>query len=303
MKTTHDYYGDHFSYISQARAKRPQEFGSHEEVAVHPDPCMFCPGHEEQTPPEIGRIDDGQGGWKIRWFPNKFPAVAKDQEAYGSHEVIVESAKRDMQLWDLSPEDMAQLFGVYQGRIAASKEDPRLTSAVVFKNHGKEGGASLVHSHTQLIASALPFSRLERRRAYQERSGQCPSCMLLQDHKEAEAIAQDDNFLVICPRAPRFAMEAWIVAKDHQAEFLTLDDARRLSLATHLAQLLRSLRSLQAPYCFYIPYLLRDSQPHFQLELLPRLHKWAGFELATGDYIIGITPEDAAEFYREPAAP
>src|SRR5213078_1418890 len=42
-------------------------------------PCPFCPGAESETPPEIAR--DGQP-WRVRVFPNKFPATAH-------HEVIV----------------------------------------------------------------------------------------------------------------------------------------------------------------------------------------------------------------------
>ena len=36
--------------------------------------CFFCHGNEHLTPPEIGRIPE-EDKWKIRWFPNKFPAV------------------------------------------------------------------------------------------------------------------------------------------------------------------------------------------------------------------------------------
>src|SRR5205814_8527657 len=46
-------------------------------------PCPFCPGAESATPPEIGRDGDP---WRVRVFPNKFPATAQ-------HEVIVETAR------------------------------------------------------------------------------------------------------------------------------------------------------------------------------------------------------------------
>ena len=38
---------------------------------------------------------------------------------------------------------------------------------------------------------------------------------------------------------------------------------------------------------------------HFHIEITPRVAEWAGFELSTGTIINTISPEDAAEFYRE----
>src|SRR5256885_10947157 len=45
------------------------------------DRCPFCAGNESDTPPEIWRDGDP---WRIRVFPNKYPATAR-------HEVIVET--------------------------------------------------------------------------------------------------------------------------------------------------------------------------------------------------------------------
>ncbi|MGZ8866887.1 MAG: hypothetical protein ACXW2P_00985, partial [Thermoanaerobaculia bacterium] len=58
------------------RAERPNAFGDSEA-----DVCPFCRGNESMTPPELERIGDP---WRIRVFPNKYPAV-------DGHEVIVES--------------------------------------------------------------------------------------------------------------------------------------------------------------------------------------------------------------------
>lgn len=298
MHLVQDYFLRHYSYISLARAKRPQDFTPVPPPA-HPEHCVFCPGQEETTPAEIGRIDNGQGSWSMRWFPNKFSAVAPDvSEAYGHQEVIVETPDPQLQLWDLSAQTLQTLGGIYQERVRALSQDPGIAAIAVFKNHGKESGASLVHSHTQIIASAKKFSSLTPIETYAASTQQCPYCQVIAEERaNKRVIAQNDDFIAFCSKAPRYAMEAWIVATHHEAEFLTFTPQRISNLMSILSLLLGRLKTLSAAYCFSFTYL-KGSQLHFHLELVPRLHVWGGFELASADYIIGVPPEDAARFYR-----
>ena len=68
-----DYILDRWVYYASSRGKRPREFKT---VVVREEAktCLFCPGNEKLTPPEIGRLEY-KGSWRMRWFPNKFPAV------------------------------------------------------------------------------------------------------------------------------------------------------------------------------------------------------------------------------------
>ncbi|MBI3335648.1 MAG: DUF4931 domain-containing protein [Candidatus Portnoybacteria bacterium] len=301
MKIVKDYFLDHYTYISEGRAKRPQDFAQPQDSTGHDTACVFCPGSEALTPPEIGRIDDGKGSWKMRWFLNKFPAVSpEDADAYGYHEVIVETPDPQIQLWDFSQSELRELFSVYQERIQTLENDVRVKYVVVFKNHGPEAGASLRHSHTQVIATSAFPSRIERKLNEIKTLGKCPYCKIVQEEKGSERyIMENDEFIAFCPRAPRFSLEAWIVAKEHTLNFSTSPRTTLLNLSSSLGHLLSKLKTINAPYCFYLSSKPKESDLHFHLELLPRLHVWAGFELGTGDYIITIPPEDAAKFYRE----
>jgi len=295
-----DYFLRYYSYISPARAGRPQDFP----VSVlqpHPDPalCVFCPGNEEKTPPEIGRLADAKGEWRMRWFANKYAAIVPtNPHAYGYHEIIVETPKPDKQLWDLPEQDFIALLNVCQKRVIALSQDEKIASVVVFKNHGKEAGASLVHSHSQIIASALPLSSL---RQLEERSRQldaCLYCKVLQEEEGSDRIiAQNDDFIALCPKAPRFSLEAWLVAKRHEDDFLQLGQAQLASISQLLSALLLRLKTIPASYSFFLTYSTRPGQGHIHLDVLPRLHSWAGFELAAGDYMVSATPQQAAQFY------
>ena len=291
MKIEKDYFGEHYSYISEARAKRPQELAALKNEAPHnPQTCYFCPGNEAQTPPEIGRVSDGKGGWSMRWFPNKFPALSPDE---GFHEVIVETPDPQKQLWDFSESELSQLLRVYQERMKAHLADEKIKAVCVFKNHGFEAGASIAHSHTQVIATSVTSSRPERMRR-----PDCVYCKILHDLPEALLIGKNDEFTTFSPQAPRVSMESWIMSKNH-GEFASFSSDTLMMLAKSLETIVKKLRELSAPYCFYLNALSGNNDTHFCLEILPRLNKWAGFELATGDYIIDVTPEQSAEFFRQ----
>jgi UDPglucose--hexose-1-phosphate uridylyltransferase len=61
--------------LATERAKRPDQFGSHEEDAIAEKPCPFCEGRENQTPKEIYAIRSksslqNQPGWDVRVVPS-----------------------------------------------------------------------------------------------------------------------------------------------------------------------------------------------------------------------------------------
>ena len=306
MKIVKDYFGDHYSYIAEERAKRPIELApSINEVLHNPQACHFCPGNETQTPQEIGRIADMSGNWKIRWFPNKFPAISTDSEgASGFHEVIVETPDPQKQLWDFSSAELVELLSVYQNRIRDLAKDENIEYVCAIKNHGVDAGASIAHSHSQVIASSIPASRLIRTAKV---SSACMYCQIIEvstnraiaQNTDIYPIVENQDFLLLSPRAPRLAMESWILAKDHTQNFLAFSPETLLSLAIGFDKILKKLRKLNASYSFSINFLSKARDAHFVMEILPRLSKWGGFELASGDYIIGVAPEAAAQFFRE----
>src|SRR4030095_3042348 len=76
--------------IASERSRRPPYFGDLGDVREPPRGglCPFCPGQEDKTPPEIlaYRPHDGSGsrrdapGWRLRVFPNRYPALIVEGE-------------------------------------------------------------------------------------------------------------------------------------------------------------------------------------------------------------------------------
>lgn len=297
-----DYILRRWSYIAEARGSRPFQFSGEKkgkaDVLNDPRSCVFCPGSEALTPPEIGRIEDGRGGWLARWIPNKFPAVVLAEGE--RHEVIIETPEHDKQLWDFSHRELARLIWIWRERIKYYLTETTNRYAVLFKNHGKEAGASIEHSHTQLIATKLipPLVIRESRASW--RDGRCLYCEIIKKERTTERLCyENDDFVTFTPFAPRVSFEAWIFPKFHVEDLKDFSAHHDWELAENLLRVLRSLRRLGVPYCFYFHYGTKNNRLHLHLEVLPRTGIWGGFELASeGSYIVTASPEKAADYYR-----
>jgi len=164
--------------------------------------CPFCPGHEDETPPEVARTGDP---WRVRVFPNKFPFVKH-------HEVIVEAREHDATFATIA--HAPEVVAMYVERYRALR---RFGTVALFKNHGVMAGASLPHPHSQI--AALPFvpPRIAREAEAFRRAPECPLC------KVQEAVAENASFRMIDPGARMFSGERWIVPKRHTPEMASVD--------------------------------------------------------------------------------
>ena len=155
--------------ISTERGKRPHDFVVEPEV-VKGGFCPFDPGNEHTTPPEVLAYRDpgtepNTPGWQLRVVNNKFPALAKEGEldrrgegmfdqmnGIGAHEVIIESPDHHATLATIPLDAFFRVLTAYRDRIVTLGADPRFRYVLIFKNQGRSAGASLEHSHSQLIA-------------------------------------------------------------------------------------------------------------------------------------------------------
>ncbi len=310
MELRKDYILDRWVFLASERKTRPKEFAK-EKINDDPASCRFCPGNEHLTPNEIGRVKKGNS-WLIRWFPNKFPAVDMTgnpgvrtdntfftfSSAFGMHEIIADSPSHDSQLWDLPDSHLAELFKVYFSRIEDLSKVKGINYVSVFKNYGRDAGASLVHSHSQVAATAfLPTAVLEEASS-SKRFGSCPYCRIIQVEKDSlRKCFENNSFAAFCPYASRFNYEVWVFPKMHVNDFTLLGNEQVKDLVSIMRSVLGRLKSINAPHNYFLHYS-RINDLHAHIEITPRTALWAGFEFLTGSYINSVTPEDAAAFYR-----
>lgn len=303
-----DYILDRWVVISTGRGKRPKQFSKAEAAGVKVD--FFAPGNEEMTPPEIGRTGTKKK-WRMRWFENKFPALQPEGQhdirtdntyftfsvSYGHHEVLVETPRTDKQLYDLGIKEIAELFRVYNSRIEELGSKPNICYVCVFKNHGRRGGTSIVHSHSQIMAlNHVPKDVRDEVEAC-KKFGACPYCDIIGIESRGERKCFENNeFIAFAPYASRFNYEVWVFPKKH---LRTLGDVNDMKpLAEIMKKVLKKIKELGADFNYYIHYAPEGEDLHFHIEVAPRIATWAGFELGSGEVINSVSPEDAAKFYR-----
>jgi UDPglucose--hexose-1-phosphate uridylyltransferase len=314
--------------ISTERGKRPTALRM-ATVPTGGSECVFCPGNETRTPPEIlaGRSPDAATngeGWRFRVVPNKFPALRIEGElepagegifdwmnGVGAHEVVIETPEHEATLPTMSLDAVADVLMTYRERVVDLKKDPRFEYVLVFKNHGAAAGASLEHPHSQLIATPIiPIgvsAELAGSAEHWARKERCVWCdIILQERRgQIRLIGEAHGFVTLAPFAPRFPFEMWILPARHRSAFEESSVEELRGLAAALQDALRRLDTvLDRPAFNYMLHTapLREGlldHFHWHLEIIPKLTVAAGFEWGSGFFINAVPPEDAAAALRE----
>ncbi len=313
--------------IATERAKRPTDFQGE---AQEPSGgfCPFCEGNEDKTPPEIiayraQGTSPNRPGWRLRVVPNKFPALQIEgnldkrgvgvydrMNGIGAHEVIIEAPNHVLSLTALTTQQIQDVLWAYRDRLADLKRDIRFTYGMVFKNVGKTAGASLEHSHSQIIVlPTVPRTVADEMRGgktFYDYRGRCIFCDIVsQELEDGDRVVLDgENFLAYEPYAARFPFETWILPKRHMSHF---EDIAKLGteelagcLRTALAKIEKALNMPAYNYIIHTtPFDMGAIEHyHWHIEIIPRVTRVAGFEWGTGFYINPVPPETAAEFLR-----
>lgn len=322
------------------RARRPSDYLIHEagETIKGAMACPFCWGNEDKTPPEIFALRDGSApntpGWRVRVVPNKFPALRVEDSAIrygvgvfdvvsgaGAHEVIIETPSHNRGLADLSVEETRDVLVTFRERVRDLNRDERLRYVLVFKNHQLAAGASLEHTHSQLIATPMVPPTIKEElivcRQHFRLKERCLICDVIgQELRLGERIIYENTDLLIwAPFASSFPFEMWVLPKNHLHDYSKLSDGELAAVAHVLKRSLLSLKELlnDPPYNLVLhtapPPFKRAGYAdhwssiaydyHWHIEIIPRLTRIAGFEWGAGLFINPTPPEIAADYLRQ----
>jgi len=286
----HDPLTGRLVIVAEERADRPQQF----DITDKPyrSVCPFCEGNEFLTPGETAvfrSVDSAPNspGWRVRVVPNKYPAVVPGEvasdhtflhsggktEGFGVHEVIIDTPRHVLSVSELTPAEVADMFAMYRQRLQAFRADSRWACVQIFKNVGAAAGASLPHSHSQLVAMPfVPPALLQVLHRAEKHTG-CLWCERIQSEiQSGERIVEEtENFVVLCPFVSRFAGEIEVYPKVHESGF----DQWEASVLPELAELFRrTIIRLQRAVSWMKTPLSQVRQPSSQipcfLESVPR---------------------------------
>ncbi len=308
-----------------ARAQRPQPklpraSSEFEEQGV----CPFCPGNEALTPPEVDADRDGDGRWRVRVVPNKYPAfeagtpnqhvqegpMFRSMGGYGVHEALIESPEHDRTLGHQPAEQVERVLRAVHRRFIEHMRDPRLRAIVVFKNHGRRAGSTLKHPHWQIMATPIA-PRLQRLKhaiatEHYDRTGDNLYRRLLEEEHAAQlrVLASNPDFTAVLPYASHEAFHVRILPHQAQASFANVAPHTIGALADLLRSVLFRLdAALDDPaYNLTLTTAPRgdEDEPYFlwHIDILPRLANRSGFELGSGLSVSTVLPEEAADLLR-----
>ena len=267
--------------VAPARARRPGAGRDAIEPAA-PDEletCPFCDGREDRTPPEtlaLGRVggEPDTPGWRVRVVPNLYPAFERQ-------EVVIHSPKHVRSLADLDDAQLEVVADAWRERAAANREVGYLHALV---NEGRAAGATLPHSHSQLV-----WLRDEPP-ALTAESPDAIAGLLARDDLR---VAERDGVVATAHPAGRGQYELLIAPAERDGNpFAGSGLGTALQL---LAETIRRLRAVEGPAPWNAWLHAGD---WWHVEVLPRLSVMAGIELGAGVYVNTLAPEHAAAALR-----
>jgi len=209
------------------------------------------------TPPQTLVLPE-RGDWKVRVVPNLYPALERQ-------EVVVHSRRHIRSIAEAADDELELVAEAWRRRVA---DEPGYVFPLL--NEGREAGASLAHSHSQLVWLPEPPTLRARPRA--------------------ETVFEEDGLVVACPWASRVPYETVIAPVNPDPDpFSSPWLTATLKL---LGALVRRLRRLEGQVPLNV--WLEQGAGDWRLVLFPRLNVLAGLELGAGIYVNPLAPEEAA---------
>jgi UDPglucose--hexose-1-phosphate uridylyltransferase len=274
--------------IAPGRARRPgaERPAAEPPTAAELDACPFCEGREERTPPETLALPEREPpdspGWRVRVVPNLYPAFERQ-------EVVVHSREHKRSFTAIADEEVSLVAEAWRRRRAAH---PRGYLHALM-NEGRAAGASLAHSHSQLVWFAEPPPAVRDERAALDE--------LIADVQRKRwndlEVELDQDVLAFCAPAGRTPYEVVIANAYTRGEDVFAGDTLARALLV-LRSVVRRLHAVEGAVAWNA---WLHTQPEWHIELVPRTAVFAGIELGAGIYVNTLAPEVAAERLREPA--
>jgi UDPglucose--hexose-1-phosphate uridylyltransferase len=286
--------------MAPARTKRQVETVPNKPATTK---CPFC----NNTETAIASIED-ESGWIIKSAENKNPLLSRNSvSAHGDHELIIDSQQHVSKFSDLSEHHIRLLLEFYANRISVLRQKKDTKCIVVYKNSGPCAGATIKHVHSQI--ATLPFvpspvlDVSAAMAVYNRIHSKCQMCdiWVSETIEQNRLVYESHNVVAFTPFASEYPYELWIMPKEHIKSFSHLQG----SVIKDFAEALKAATSYLDNNDFDFNYTIIDthaSHNHTYLRITPRNklpHVSGGLEIATGLSVNVITPEHAAEAYRE----
>lgn len=257
--------------------------------------CPFCPGGLEAPEP-----------YEVRWFPNRWPALA-------AAEVVLFSPDHDASLATLPAAHVRRVIDVWADRTEALLARPDVEYVLVFENRGRDVGATIDHPHGQIYGYPWVPPEPRAEAAVAAEHG-CPVCteVAAELASGARIVAEHGDWVAYVPYAAGYPYGMRFAPRAHVGSIPDLGPAARDDLAALLVDALGRYDRL-FPGAEVFPYLLWFHQApasgggewHLHAHTAPPLRAAgvarfvASGELGSGTLSNPVVPESAARALRD----
>ncbi len=311
--------------------------GDDVERPSQPAYCPFCPGapHAPQVIATLNSADHAAGPvtamvhpsplYRIEGEPHRHSEGIYDaMNTVGAHEVLVQSIRHDIELWQSSDAEILQFLQLTAQRIQDLKGDLRFKYVTMLKNYGAAAGQEFDHPVSELTATTFVPRRvlyeLRASRDYYLDKERCVFCdTLSQELRSPVRIVEALNsYVSLCPFASRVPYEIWIMPRKHESSFeraitSTSKSAQLPELAGLIRRTLQRVMSISesfhlvlhtVPNTYQKSNILQywktvDEDYHWHIEILPIMGTKAKPYFLKEVYYTHISSEAAADKYRK----
>ena len=246
--------------------------------------CPFCPGGLEAPEP-----------YDVRWFPNRWPPLAKDRS-----EILLFGPEHGAALWQLGVDGVRNVVDLWADRTVALGALDGVAYVLLFENRGHDVGATIDHPHGQAYA----FSEVPPAALRELTLGRCALCDAPPDRV---VVSRVGAWTAWCPEASAWPYELRIAPTDHVQSLPALGAEHRQDLAAVLVDALARLDQLfdaPMPYMFWWHQRPTDDGEwplaHLHAHVAPILRApgtpryVAAGELGSGVFFNPVVPDEAA---------
>ena len=282
-------FEEHFNQeaiISSQRALRP--IIKKEDVT-----CPFCPKNEKSLDQII--MEKWHGNMMCaKIVNNKYP-ITNSNETRGFHDVVIDTLNHNEKARDFSIVHWEILLLAIKERWLLLMKLPNICFIQVFKNDGEDAGASIAHSHWQILALEEVPKKMQWHYQYYNQGDPHKACYLCSIEDEGFLVFENENWRVWIPPSPEFDGEVWLVPKIHRQHFGQLTTMEIKNLGKLIKYLLLAYEKIKPDTAYNICFMSGDVKGtwpyHFYVKMIRRKGRIAGFEIATGCHIITQRPE------------
>ncbi|MHA1836143.1 MAG: galactose-1-phosphate uridylyltransferase [Candidatus Odinarchaeia archaeon] len=324
-----DYITDNKVIIAQIRAKRPR--GKPEKmVSKEGEFCPFCPENQSKLAPAKAAYfinkenqlasqpesdDQKVENWIIKVLDNLYPVFTQEEKkientnkytteysAYGIHEVIIDSPLHNDFFHNMKSDKVINLFKVYRDRFEILSKLDKINYVSISKNHGPSSGGTLLHPHSQIIASTFLPERIQVELDNIKKNGSCSYEEIINIEKNSlRFIIENKSTIAFCPFASITPYEVWVFPKAHVNNLTKLNDKDFEILALTVRDITRAISNIvdQPSYNLVFNQTIKEEEYHMYIRIIPRFYYETGFEINLGMPVNEVAPETAASEIRE----